>query len=333
MRLFISLALVGLSTQPVWSSPSDRATSDVRPYVLEYAPLVWLHSQETYMPSDIQQQLDHTRPNVNWTTIEGVQSPLTLNNLDTLNSMGNTSVYLTSLEGIEADPEPAWFRGIKPDSDGRTVDGTASIIIIVDRGNGTVDAFYFYFYAFNKGGQVLGMEFGDHIGDWEHNMIRFVNGKPKEMWYSQHASGQAFTYAAVEKKDKRPYVYSARGTHANYAIPGKHDHTIPGFNLPAGFLMDYTDRGVLWDPVLNAYLYTYDQTAGFRAVNSDPVAWLDFNGRWGDDQPRNEREIFGEAKNVAGPNGPKFKKLDRQQVCPSKPCVVLPFRTFSVKTS
>ncbi|KXG46120.1 Vacuolar protein sorting-associated protein 62 [Penicillium griseofulvum] len=286
------------------------------------------------MPSDIQQQLDHTKPNLNWTSIEGVQSPLTLNNLDTLNSMGNTSVYLTSLEGIEADPEPAWFRGIKPDTDGRTVDGTASIIVMADRGNGTVDAFYFYFYAFNKGGQVLGMEFGDHIGDWEHNMIRFVNGEPKEMWYSQHASGQAFTYGAVEKKDKRPYVYSARGTHANYAIAGTHDHTIPGFNLPAGFLMDYTARGVLWDPVLNAYIYTYDKTAGFAAVNSeDPVAWLDFNGKWGDDQPRNEREIFGEAKNVAGPNGPKFKKLDRQQVCPSTPCFVLPFRIWSAENS
>lgn len=51
-------------------------------------------------------------------------------------------------------------------------------------------------------------------------MIRFVNGTPDAIWYSQHASGQAFTYAAVEKKDKRPYVYSAVGTHANYAIPG-----------------------------------------------------------------------------------------------------------------
>ncbi|CAG7937644.1 unnamed protein product [Penicillium nalgiovense] len=66
MRLFISLALVGLaSTQPVWASLTNRAASDVPPYILEYAPLVWLHSEETYMPSDIQQQLDHTRPNVN----------------------------------------------------------------------------------------------------------------------------------------------------------------------------------------------------------------------------------------------------------------------------
>lgn len=166
MHLFISLALACLSsTQPVWALLSHRATSDVPPYVLEYgkpakihisdivlltsftAPLVWLHSQETYMPSDIQQQVDHTRPNINWTIIEGVQSPLNLNNLDTLNSMGNTSVYLTSLEGIEANPEPAWFRGIRPDSQGRIGNGTGSVIVIADRGNGTVDAFYFYFYA------------------------------------------------------------------------------------------------------------------------------------------------------------------------------------------
>lgn len=95
--------------------------------------------------------------------------------------------------------------------------------------------------------------------------------------------------------------------------------------------MDYTDRGVLWDPVLNVYTYSYDKaTAAFKAVNSkDPVAWLDFNGRWGDDQPPNEPSIFGEAKNVAGPNGPKFKGLDRELVCPSKPCFVLPFRIFS----
>ncbi|EKV18985.1 hypothetical protein PDIG_04820 [Penicillium digitatum PHI26] len=148
MHPFISLVLVGLSsTQLVWASFNDRATSDVLPYALEYAPLVWLHSQEIYLPSDNQQQLDHTRPNVNWTTVEGVESPLTLNNLDTLNYMGNSSVYLTSLGGIEANPEPSWFRDIRPDSQWRTGNGTGSVMIIADRGNETVDAFYFYFYA------------------------------------------------------------------------------------------------------------------------------------------------------------------------------------------
>jgi len=61
--------------------------------------------------------------------------------------MGNTSVYLTSHKGIDTTPEPAWFGGITPDSDGRIGNGTGSAIIVVDHGGGEVDAFYFYFYA------------------------------------------------------------------------------------------------------------------------------------------------------------------------------------------
>ncbi|CAG8922230.1 unnamed protein product [Penicillium salamii] len=332
MRRFILLTAVALTgINPVYGATTDNAIHSVPQYIIDYAPLVWLHSQETYMPSDIQQQVINTVPKINWTSIEGVQSPLDLNNLDTLNGLGNTSVYLTSHDGIEANPQPAWFRGITPDQDGRLGNGTGSAIIFADRGNGTVDAFYFYFYAFNKGDKVLKMEFGDHIGDWEHNMIRFKNGNPTAIWYSQHASGQAFTYHAVEKEGKRPYAFSGNGTHANYATSGQHDHAIPGINLPVGFVMDYTDRGRVWDPTLNAYFYTYDSnTTKFEAVNSkDPVAWLNFNGKWGDDQPPGEPEIFGEAKNVAGPNGPKFKGLGRKLVCPSKPCIVLPFRIWS----
>ncbi|OOQ85111.1 vacuolar protein sorting-associated protein 62 [Penicillium brasilianum] len=308
-----------------------QSTATIPSYVYEYAPLVWLHSQDAYRPGDMQAQLDHTTPEVNWTAIQGAPSPLTLNNLDQLNNLGNTSVYLTSHEGIAASPEPAWFRGITPDAEGRIGNGTGCAIIVVDHGKGNVDAFYFYFYPYNKGDIVLGMEFGDHIGDWEHNMIRFANGTPQAIWFSQHASGQAFTYNALEKKGKRPYSYSGNGTHANYAVKGQHDHTIPGLNLPTGFLLDYTDRGPLWDPTLNAYAYTYDPTTGiFTPSSADtPVAWLDFNGRWGDDQPPGEPTIFGEAKYVAGPDGPKFKTLDRKYVCPSTPCVVLPFRIFA----
>lgn len=95
--------------------------------------------------------------------------------------------------------------------------------------------------------------------------------------------------------------------------------------------MDYTDRGILWDPVLNAYSYTYHlSTATFEAASPKfPVGWLNFNGQWGDDMPPHEPEIFGEAKYVAGPNGPKFKGLVRKHVCPSTPCIVFPFRILT----
>jgi hypothetical protein len=51
-------------------------------------------------------------------------------------------------------------------------------------------------------------------------MIRFEQGVPQSIWYSQHSSGEAFTYGATEKQDGRPYSYSAKGTHAVYATAG-----------------------------------------------------------------------------------------------------------------
>ncbi|KAE8150489.1 hypothetical protein BDV25DRAFT_154325 [Aspergillus avenaceus] len=311
-------------------TPGQLSTTAIPSYVLEYAPLVWLHSEETYWPSDIREQLVHTTPKVDWKLIEGAPSPVTLNNLNELNQLGNTSVYLTSQESIDADPQPTWFEGVKPDENGKTGSTVTSCIVTYDHGDGILDAFYFYFYAYNQGNTVLTMEFGNHIGDWEHNMIRFSKGVPDAIWYSQHATGQAFTYAATEKRDKRPIAYSAKGTHANYAITGKHDHTIPHFNLPDGLIVDVTDRGTLWDPIQNAYAYSYEKVEGkFHPYDSSyPVNWLYFDGQWGDDALPGGPELFGQKKYAAGPNGPKFKHLVREKVCPDSPCVVLPFRIW-----
>lgn len=110
-----------------------------------------------------------------------------------------------------------------------------------------------------------------------------------------------------------------------------HDHTIPHLNLPTGLIVDHTDRGKLWDPILSAYAYSYNSSdRSFQPYDpSYPVNWLYFNGRWGDDALPGGPQIFGERKYTAGPNGPKFKGLDRESVCTSSPCIVLPFRTWA----
>lgn len=113
-----------------------------------------------------------------------------------------------------------------------------------------------------------------------------------------------------------------------------HDHTIPGLNLPTGLLVDQTDQGTLWDPAAGAFAYSYAPATGsFEPYDSSyPVNWLNFNGRWGDDELQGGPELFGQAKYVGGPNGPKFKKLERGEVCPSSPCIVLSFRTWDVES-
>jgi hypothetical protein len=316
--------------------PIPQYQSSPNAYLSSPAPLVWLDTSERYFPSSIAAQLVHTTPEINFTPVAGAPSPLTLSNLDSLNSLGGSSIYLTSVDDITKNP--AWLTGVKPVGGSSTGAISCAIVVNAHPGSSITDVYYFYFYAYNQGNKVLGIEFGDHVGDWEHTMVRFSNGAPQSIWYSQHSSGEAFTYAATQKSGVRPYAYSARGTHANYAIAGTHDHTIPGFNLPAGPLEDFTSQGTQWDPTLNAYIYSYDAAAGtFTAYNgADLVPWLYYQGQWGDQQyptsdPR-QFEILNQAvlaKYVNGPNGPIFKDLNRTNVCPASvsPCIVRPFLT------
>jgi hypothetical protein len=78
-----------------------------------------------------------------------------------------------------------------------------AILLVMDKGNGIVDAFWFYFYSFNLGNTVVNVRFGNHVGDWEHCLVRFYNGKPKALFFSAHSAGEAYSYEAVEKIGQR----------------------------------------------------------------------------------------------------------------------------------
>lgn len=203
-----------------------------------------------------------------------------------------------------------------------------AILITVRKPNGIVDAFWFYFYSFNQGNSVFNVRFGNHVGDWEHSCIRFHHGTPRAVYYSEHSFGSAYSYKAVEKYGTRPVVYSAVGTHANYATAGGHPYI-----LPWGILHDQTDRGPLWDPTLNAHTYTYNYTS--RTISAStltpdaPTQWFDFAGHWGDRTypvgDGRQYKLFGQYHYVTGPLGPKFKNLGRRKVCggpDTKPCVI-----------
>lgn len=168
-------------------------------------------------------------------------------------------------------------------------------------------------------------------------MIRFQDGVPSQVWYSQHGFGEAFTYSCLEKQGLRPVTYSGNGSHANYAVSGPHDHTIPNVNLPGvGLLTDYTDKGTLWDPLSSAYIYSFNANANSYAAYdpSYPTAWLQYLGKWGDEQYPNsdprQHEIFGigaTAEFAGGPTGPEDKQLNRVEVCPTAKGYVCNVRT------
>lgn len=230
-----------------------------------------------------------------------------------------------------------------------------AFLVMVDKGNGIIDAFWFYFYSYNLGTTVLKIRFGNHIGDWEHSLIRFHHGKPKAVFFSAHSGGLAYSYDAVEKgkgegREGRPILYSAKGSHAMYATPGTHPYI-----LPFGLLADVADKGPLWDPALNyiaynmntsithgadSFAHTLDapSTPSAHQVeftiqptldNPDaPLGWWWFRGHWGDkfytlDDLRQWRFV-GQYHYVNGPYGPRWKNLGRNKVCQSHgTCTIL----------
>ncbi|KAK3718061.1 Vacuolar protein sorting-associated protein 62 [Vermiconidia calcicola] len=229
-------------------------------------------------------------------------------------------------------------RGREPSPAGKS--SAPAILVVVPKDDGIVDAFWFFFYSFNLGQKVFNIRFGNHIGDWEHTLIRFKDGKPISAAVSEHDFGAAWAWEALEKYlpnpdgsrtvigswsnvtaarlAKRPVVYSATGTHAMYTTPG-----VQPYVLPWGILHDQTDRGPLWDPSLNVRSYTYDlETKEFRASTRNPkvpTSWFDFAGHWGDkfyplSDPRQYR-FAGEFHYVNGPPGPRWKGLHRKHVC------------------
>ena len=327
-------------------SPDDwkhdnRTMSVIPQYVLDYAPLVHLFSGEHFWPCDIADHLKHVTPNLNYTPILSRTNSLNLTNLDDLNEYDDGRfVYLKSNDNVENRPD--WLGGQKnipdeweeissphhlhrkiqaplgqdPPQGGRS--SAPAVLVTVNKGHGIVDAFWFYFYSYNLGNLVLNIRFGNHIGDWEHSLVRFQHGKPKVVFFSEHFFGQAYSYEAVEKIGKRPVVYSAVGTHAMYAQPGYHPYI-----LPLGLLHDQTDRGPLWDPAMNCLKYTYDVkndslTPDNRTADA-PTEWFFFDGHWGDkiyplDDPR-QYEFVGQYHYVTGPLGPRWKHLGRRKVC------------------
>ncbi|EKD12968.1 uncharacterized protein L3040_005828 [Drepanopeziza brunnea f. sp. 'multigermtubi'] len=219
-----------------------------------------------------------------------------------------------------------------------------AILVLVDKGSGILDAYWFYFYSYNLGTTVLNVRFGNHVGDWEHSLIRFHNGVPKAVFFSAHSGGLAYSYAAVEKgkgkgREGRPVIYSALGSHAMYAQPGSHPYV-----LPFGLLADVTDRGPLWDPAQNYLAYHFNTSithgADARSMTTNlplqhmteslqpalnnpeaPIGWWWFSGHWGDKfyslGDWRQWRFVGQYHYVNGPLGPRWKNLGRSKVCQS----------------
>lgn len=204
----------------------EKIMKDVPSYVLDYAPLVHLSEEEIYWPSLVDDHLLHTTPSLNFTPVEESEQHPTASNLGDFNKYDDGAfVYLQSKDMVET--MPAWLTSEKniPVVQGAELEKSQekskkrggkkhgsktggrspapAYLVVAEKDDGVVDAFWFFFYSYNLGNTVFGIGFGDHVGDWEHTVVRFKDGLPESMFVSEHAFGQTYTYDSLEKYGKR----------------------------------------------------------------------------------------------------------------------------------
>ncbi|MFT3766208.1 MAG: Vps62-related protein [Minicystis sp.] len=233
-----------------------------------YAPRVWLAAGERFLPSSV----DAFLPNVHKDSGDGVVRYTTNQDL-----------------GCDSCSDPPFLSGQRPDQ--VSVPVYAQIVNRTTNGqpSNTTDVIYWTFYPYNDGkdvciglwggslGCVGGYEsFGNHVGDWEHVMIRFVNGNPTQVFLSAHDGGAPFNYGdpALTLVDGHPVVFAALGSHGLYPDARRHTYA----TLPNSFTLDDdTSFGIAWDTWNNVV------TFGVQSVGSytGSLAWLNFTGDWG----------------------------------------------------
>ncbi|CAH7680937.1 expressed protein [Phakopsora pachyrhizi] len=119
-------------------------------YAIDYAPLVYLHSEEKFWPSNYKTHLDNVQPEIDFKIVpsfaaSGMNTQTFLRSSNLLNLTDHDQMYLTSKDSIFKVPMAKWIYGEgKPDENGKSA--APALIIAMDKtqqvGSGWVDVFY-----------------------------------------------------------------------------------------------------------------------------------------------------------------------------------------------
>lgn len=257
-----------------------------------YAPRIWMADGEIYWPSSVEYALPYlTRT---WDDTNGYY-------------------YYTTTEAL-TDPES------KLDFFAGNISSAKCYSFWVEKDYNNVDISYFQYCPYNYGKKVLGMEFGNHVGDWEHITIRFAkfthNGvdylKPIQVRYPTHSFANEYTWAEVEKVEGTHLVgYSADGSHGMWKDAGEHEYQ----NIVVAKLTDDCSAGTAWDTwtCLETYEYSAPTRTGRGLGITEWKSYFDVDYQnaeslsvyeWGN---KKDGSVFGQDKLGNGPTGPQEK--------------------------
>ncbi len=242
--------------------PAPMVSLDV---IKTYAPLIYLHPDEEYLPSSIDEFFAHVHLECDGHTF-GLKTVWQITAADMPDEhMGADSEHyrdarcrFTTNVPMNGPYDKQPFFG------GRTPASNRPVPVYVDaydiKSATTFTAQYTTFYPWNEGksscpglaplDHCIGTRYmvDDHVGDWEMTTIQFADGKPIAVHVGAHGNeepGMASTYFAPDWGDLKwqgthPIEYSAAGSHGIWATEGTHNYK----TLPTGDqLNDHTEKG------------------------------------------------------------------------------------------
>lgn len=260
--------------------------------VRAFAPRIWMAQGETYMPSSVEFALANTTR----TWMSGT----------------NSYWYVTKEQLNDSSSKLPYFHG--------DLDNAPMYSFWVDKAFSNVDISYFQFSPYNLGKTVVGSEFGNHVGDWEHVTVRFARFtyegrqylKPIQVVLPAHSFRNIYDWAQMEKVDGSHVVaYNALESHGMWKDAGNHVYQ----NIVVAQLTDVCNQGTAWDTWNNLRIFEYNawEKTG-RGIGAEP--WPSYFDRdysnpnslsaqyWGNPE---QGSLFGQPLLANGPSGPEAK--------------------------
>lgn len=278
---------------------------DWRALASQFAPRVYLHGDESFFPSSVPYHAPSSSP------FYGDNNDITVSNnfLTTpLDCAICTNQTFLLGQNPASNDVPVYTSIIQKKSSNITTGGIKSTDTVTD-------IIYWMFYPYNKGKFIdwppltyADTYYGNHVGDWEHMTVRFVNGYPYQVYLSQHSDGDTYMFGdktlALGTQDGGfgAEVYSAEGSHGLYGYTGNIVYkTIVYIDL-----IDKTSKGIVWDTKDNIEVIVYQTPGQYAGVHS----WMNYQGRWGNPQQACIDNIvdIGVCRLEDGPTGPIRKE-------------------------
>lgn len=214
----------------------DTLDNDTRLKLLTtYAPRIWWDKNESYYAS----------------TIEYAKENLT--------KVMSTNGYMYILEALD---KPTYMCDyLYGDQDNAKVYAFA-----IEKEYKYLDLSYFMFTPYNKAKTVLGIQFGNHIGDWEHVTVRLMKYeensrtyyRPTIIDYSAHSFRNYTSWDEIEiVENTHPVAYTAQGSHGFWKDGGTHVYA----DAKVLKLTDECSQGLAWDLWQENQMETYTYNA------------------------------------------------------------------------